>query len=121
MDIGSIGTHIYTLFSGTLVGADEFGNKYYRCKKPLHGRDRRWSIFKGKKDSTKIPPEWHAWLHHTADVPLSEVAAQPQDWQRPHLPNLTGTLNAYLPEGSDEKGGQRSPASGDYEAWTPGS
>lgn len=120
-DFGSIGTHIYTMFSGELAGSDEFGNKYYRCKKKLHGRERRWSMFKGAKNASKIPPEWHAWLHHTSDAPLSESAAQPEDWQKPHVPNLTGTLNAYRPQGSDEKGGDRAKASGDYEAWTPGS
>ena len=120
-DFGSIGTHVYTMLSGELVGSDEFGNKYYRCKTKLHNRERRWSMFKGKKEASKIPPEWHAWLHHTSDSPLSEAAAQPQDWQQSHLPNLTGTLNAYRPEGSDEKGGDRAKASGDYEAWTPGS
>ena len=120
MDIGSIGTHLYTLFSGEKVGSDEFGNKYYRCKKALHGRERRWVIYKGKKEASKAPPEWHAWLHHTADAPLSEAAAQPEDWQHAHLPNLTGTLNAYRPQGSDEKGGHRAAATGDYESWTPG-
>jgi len=121
MDIGSIGTHIYTIFCGEQAGSDEFGNRYYRRKKKLHGRERRWSIFKGKKESSKIPPEWHAWLHHTADAPLSEAAAQPEEWQQPHLPNLSGSVHAYRPQGSDENGGKRDSASADYKAWTPGS
>ena len=37
-DIGSIGTHLYTLLHGKPVGSDEFGNKYYRCAKKLNGR-----------------------------------------------------------------------------------
>ena len=121
MDIGAIGTHLYTMLHGKQVGSDEFGNKYYVCKKELNGRERRWVIYKGKKEASKIPPEWHAWIHHTVDAPLSEAAAQPEDWQMEHLPNLTGTLHAYHPQGSDQRGGQRAKATGDYEAWTPGS
>jgi len=120
MDIGSIGTHLYTMLNGEQVGSDEFGNKYYRNKKLLNGRERRWAIYKGKKEASKIPPEWHAWIHHTADAPLSEAAAQPEDWQEAHIPNLTGTLNAYRPQGSDHRGGKRAAATGDYEAWSPG-
>lgn len=120
MDIGSLGTHLYTLLNGDQVGSDEFGNKYYRHKKLLNGRERRWVIYKGDKEASKIPPEWHAWIHHTTDVPLSEEAAQPEDWQQQHLPNLTGTLNAYRPQGSDQQGGKRAAATGDYQAWTPG-
>lgn len=121
IDIGSFGTHLYTLLHGDAVGSDEFGNKYYRCKKKLHGRERRWVIFKGQKEASKVPPEWHAWLHHTTETPLSEAAAQPDDWQMQHLPNLTGTLGAYHPQGSDARGGKRAQATGDYQAWTPGS
>jgi len=120
MDIGSIGTHLYTLLSGEQVGADEFGNKYYRNKTKLNGRERRWVIYKGKKEASKIPPEWHAWIHHTCDAPLSEAAAQPEDWQVQHIPNLTGTLNAYRPQGSDHRGGRRAATTSDYESWSPG-
>ncbi|MGH6798662.1 MAG: NADH:ubiquinone oxidoreductase subunit NDUFA12, partial [Roseiarcus sp.] len=40
-------------------------------------------------------------------------------WQKPHLPNLTGTPLAYRPPGSVLEGGHRAPATGDYEPWTP--
>ena len=120
MDIGAIGTRLYTMFKGEQVGSDEFGNRYYRNATLLNGRERRWVIFKGKKEASKIPPEWHAWMHHTTDAPLSEIAAQPEDWQQGHIPNLTGTQLAYRPQGADAKGGQRAAATGDYQAWTPG-
>ena len=116
----SVGTWIYTLFNGDLVGKDEFGNKYYRGKgRKLQGRERRWVMYKGRAEASKVPPEWHAWLHHTVDEPLVEQAAMSKSWQQPHLPNLTGTKSAYRPEGHDSKGGQRAKATGDYEAWTP--
>ena len=42
-------------------------------------------------------------------------------WQKPHVPNLTGTADSYRPAGHDYQGGKRAKATGDYEAWTPGS
>jgi len=36
-----------------------------------------------------------------------------------HRPNLTGTLHAYKPKGSLDRGGQRAKVASDYEAWSP--
>lgn len=120
MDIGKLGTLLFTWIRGELVGTDMFGNRYYRSAKcTLHGRERRWVLYAGAKEASKVPPEWHAWLHHTTAAPLTERAAQPKAWQKPHTPNLTGTQGAYLPEGHVSKGGRRAPATGDYDAWTP--
>ena len=66
-----------------------------------------------------VPPEWHAWLHHTTAAPLAETKLYP--WQQEHQPNLTGTAHAYRPAGHDYVGGTRRVTGGDYEAWTPGS
>ena len=66
-----------------------------------------------------MPPEWHAWLHYTTDEPLVERPRR--SWEKPHLPNLTGTPASYRPPGHDYRGGTRDRATGDYEAWTPGS
>lgn len=112
-----IGTLLYTWLKGELVGTDSFGNRYYRASGArLHGRERRWVLYRGRGEASKVPPEWHAWLHHMAERPLSELAAQPRPWQKPHLPNLTGTLGATFPAGYD---GARQPASADYRPWTP--
>ena len=116
----NIGTLLYTWINGTLCGTDEFGNRYYFSKgDKLRGKERRWVMFKGDVEASKVPPEWHAWLHHTTDAPLTESAAQAKGWQRPHEPNLTGTVGAYRPRGHDVLGGQHAPSSGDYEPWTP--
>jgi NADH:ubiquinone oxidoreductase subunit len=40
-------------------------------------------------------------------------------WQKPAIPNLTGTEAAYRPSGALERGGIRAAATGDYEAWSP--
>jgi NADH:ubiquinone oxidoreductase subunit len=116
----SIGTKILTWLRGEHVGSDDFGNKYYRSKRDkLWGRERRWVVFKGEVEASKVPPEWHAWLHHTTEEPLTEQAEKARPWQKTHLPNVSGTPYAYYPKGHDLRGGQRDPATGDYEAWTP--
>ena len=111
------------LFSGArYVGDDSYGNKYYSAK-PRKGykRERRWVIYNGAPEATKIPPEWHGWMHHQTDIlPNSKEKSFRRPWQKPHQPNMTGTTGAYRPPGHILEGGQRDKATGDYEAWTPG-
>jgi len=54
----TVGTFIYTVFTGRFAGEDQFGNKYYS-----NSRGRRWVIYKNNIESSKIPPEWHSWVH----------------------------------------------------------
>ncbi|MDK9722066.1 MAG: NADH:ubiquinone oxidoreductase subunit NDUFA12 [Rhodospirillales bacterium] len=117
-----IGTHLFTLFKGQLVGTDSQGNRYYKdkCWKPAAGsyrKERRWVMFKGSKEASRVPAEWHAWLHATTDSPLTPDPAK--NWQQEHLANQTGTAGAYLPPGHDLMGGGREKASGDYQPWRP--
>lgn len=114
----TIGTRLFTWLKGRLVGTDRFGNRYYRgAPRFAGGRERRWVLYKGKAEASKVPPEWHAWLHHTTDTP---IVADQRPWQKEHLPNVTGTLHRYLPAGHEDRGGHRDRATGDYEAWRPG-
>ncbi len=116
----TVGTWLHTMLNGVLVGTDEWGNRYYRGRgRRLWGRERRWVYYKGRPEASKVPPEWHAWLHHTADEPLTERAAQARPWQKDHVPNLSGTEGAYLPKGHILGGGRRDRATGDYEPWSP--
>ena len=108
------------MFKGNRVGQDGAGNVYYEERRPRPGyRIRRWVDYKGAVEASAVPAEWHAWLHHTTDAPLVETARKP--WQKPHQANPTGTSASYRPPGHDHAGGKRAAASGDYEAWTPGS
>lgn len=103
------------------IGKDSFGNKYYTAK-PRKGykRERRWVIYNGAPEATKIPPEWHGWMHHqTNNIPGSDTESFRRKWQKPHKPNMTGTKEAYRPEGHILKGGVRQQTTGDYEAWSP--
>ena len=110
----TIGTRLMTWWKGELVDEDQFGNKYYRQK----GGRRRWVIYAGRPEASKVPPEWHAWLHHTIEEAPTKPAEQPA-WLKEHLPNLTGTAAAYRPSGSLLDAGRRPQATGDYEAWQP--
>lgn len=113
-----LGIRLYTLFNGQKIGEDAYGNAYYWNRFPKHERgQRRWVIFKGQEEATKVPPEWHGWLRKAIDeVPDNK---QKYKWQQQHEPNLTGTPYAYRPPGHFLKGGKRDKATGDYEAWTP--
>jgi NADH:ubiquinone oxidoreductase subunit len=115
------GTRLFTLFRGKLVGHDEFGNRYYeaRGKAAAGQRKRRWVVYKGIAEPSKVPSQWHGWLHHTLDAPLSDKVAKRFKWQKPHLPNLTGTQGRYLPPGHLLKGGARAANEADYQAWKP--
>lgn len=120
----TIGTRFHTWRFGEKVGEDEFGNVYYRTKGGVKdkalGFQRRWVIYRGEAEASKVPPGWNGWLHHTVDVAPSEESYQPREWQQPHEQNWTGTALAYRPQGSTLAEGERPAATGDYQAWTPG-
>lgn len=105
-----------------LVGEDAFGNRYYQAKKIIDGdanRRRRWVIYKGYADASKVPAEWHGWLHHTFEDSPVDAPLLRRSWELDHVPNLTGTPGAYRPKGSIARGGERASATGDYQAWKP--
>jgi NADH:ubiquinone oxidoreductase subunit len=119
----TFGTQLWTWRYGEAVGQDEFGNRYFRSKggriDPTLGFERRWVIYDGLAEPSRVPPDWHGWLHHTVDVPPTKEAYTPRSWQKPHRPNLTGTPLAWRPPGSTLAAGKRPRATGDYKPWTP--
>jgi len=110
------GTLLMTRLHGVPVGGDEFGNRYYQSK---DGK-RRWMIYAGTVEASRVPPDWHGWLHHTFALPPTEDPPKRKAWELDHQPNLTGTEGAWHPDGSLWSDGRRPPATGDYEAWRPG-
>ena len=108
--------------SSKLVGHDEFGNAYYEStdkKFDYDGRNRRFVIYKGYADASKVGADWHGWLHHTVDISPVDEKVTPQSWWKPHRPNLTGTPGALRPTGSTLAQGRRPRATGDYMPWRP--
>ena len=88
----TFGTRIKTIFTGKLVGKDSFGNKYYENKK-----GKRWIIYSGEIDASKIPVEWYSWIHFTQNKIEKKHELKKYDWQKPHQHNLTGTNESYYP------------------------
>ena len=64
----TLGTRLHTWRYGKMVGQDEFGNTYYEGGTDSEGRTRRWVIYNGLAEASRIPPGWHGWMHHRVDV-----------------------------------------------------
>ena len=112
----SWGTSIVTRRHGTEVGRDEAGNLYFEHKKDSR---RRWVIYAGANDGSRVPPGWQAWLRGTIDE-LPEKGLPPKrKWEQEPVANLTGSDQAWRPSGSLRAQGQRPATTGDYSAWTP--
>ena len=111
-DGATLGTALFSAFNGSKVGEDHLGNRYFE------GKGKRWVMYAGSNDVSRVPPEWYAWLTRQIDVVPDELPPPPK-FLREATPNLTGTAAAYRPTGAMEKGGRRQAASGDYQAWTP--
>ena len=94
----TIGTRIETIFFGKLAGKDSFGNKYYKNKK-----GKRWVIYKGEIDASKISNEWYSWMHYTKNKIENLHDLKKYEWQKPHQPNQTGTDNSNHPNKNNEK------------------
>ena len=119
--MSKLGIKIYTFFNGIKVGEDQFGNQYFQNKKAdrTFNRRNRWVIYKGISEASKVPGEWFNWLHYqTDDLPRKEYHKK-YDWEKSHIPNTTGTKNAYFPKGTGTMGIKRAQAIGDYQAWKP--
>lgn len=115
----TIGTRFFTWRKGKRIGEDQFGNIYYEGSTDKEGRPRRWVIYKKYSEASTIPPDWHGWIHHRADIPPSQENYKAYAWEKQYLPNLTGTESAYAPKGSIAHHGKRPRVSGDYNAWSP--
>jgi NADH:ubiquinone oxidoreductase subunit len=107
----TLGTFIYTLFTGKIIGRDQFGNKYYS-----NSKGRRWVIYKDNIESSKIPPDWHSWIHF---LKINKPSTEEKKflWQKQYEENLTGTDRAYKPEGSLTSSLKKNMKK--YEIWKP--
>ena len=106
----TLGTFLYTIFFGKFVGRDEFGNKYYQNKK-----GKRWVIYNGEINASKITSDWFSWIHHTINTAPTEKKVERYSWQKPHKDNKTGSAESYKPNKISKKGKDFKK----YEAWKP--
>lgn len=109
----TLGTSMYTARKGVKVGEDAQGNTFYETR---DGK-RRWVMYNGEAEASRIDPDWHGWLHHTFKEPPTDRPLPKKAWEKPHQENLTGTAMAYAPAGSIRRA-DPAPRS-DYEAWAP--
>ncbi|MCO6382902.1 MAG: NADH:ubiquinone oxidoreductase subunit NDUFA12 [Vannielia sp.] len=109
----TLGTQLFTWRKGTKVGEDEAGNVFYRNADD----SRRWVIYNGEVEASRVGPDWHGWLHNTFKEPPTDRPLTHKSWEKPHIENMTGTALAYVPTGSIRRA---EPATRqDYEAWSP--
>ena len=114
----TLGTLLFTRRFGVEVGQDEFGNRYFRERGGKDWRtERRWVLFRDmgdvEVDGSMVPPGWHGWLNHAREKAPSEEPLVVKRWEKDHIPNLSGSPEAYVPQGHARR------ATGDYEAWRP--
>lgn len=108
----TLNTLLYTSRKGKKVGEDEQGNAFY-----VNAEGKRWVIFNGEIEASRVSPDWHGWLHYTFDDLPTDRPLPRKAWEKPHQENLTGTAQAYAPAGSIRS--QAPEARRDYEAWSP--
>ena len=109
----TLNTQLFTWRKGVKVGEDDAGNMFYETKDSV----KRWVIFNGESEATRVNPDWHGWLHHTWNDPPNKIPLAHKTWEKPHQTNPTGTAMAYAPAGSLRQ--SRPQSRSDYEAWTP--
>lgn len=109
----TFGTRLWSYFHGQEVGRDEKNNRYFKNKSDT----KRWVIYDGEIDSSMTNPDWNNWLRYTSkEIPRE---AKKHFWQKNHIPNQTGTQNAYMPKRDHESSITKKHKSLGYEKWKP--
>ena len=109
----TLGTKLFTFLRGKKVGTDNDNNKFYVHKK---NSQKRWIIYNGLMDASRIPAEWHDWIHHRTDEVPNE-SDKKLNWYKMHKENSTGTSEAYSPDLSKDK--EPEILKKNYEPWRP--
>jgi NADH:ubiquinone oxidoreductase subunit len=105
----TLGTFLFTSFFGKMVGIDHFGNKYYKNSND----SKRWVIYNGEVESSRIPPEWHLWIHKTSITTPDKIKFPDHEWIKNHHENYTGSKLAHNPSKNLKSKDK------DYEKWKP--
>ncbi|GAB7343651.1 hypothetical protein MBLNU457_1643t1 [Dothideomycetes sp. NU457] len=88
--------------SGTFVGKDNYGNKYFENMAEELPLRTRWVDYKDKEfDPSQIEPGWHAWMSYMVDKAPTEdpiLRRQVRVWEpKEHRPVLTWSRSGYKP------------------------
>ena len=113
----SLTDKIWIKIFAKFVGEDKFNNKFYSYLDKKLNKERRYVIYKGEYEPSKVSPAWFTWLHYLTDIiPKEDVK---YNWQSFFSrENLTGTDKKYLPEGLKNSEEFTSKIK-TYEAWMP--
>ncbi len=85
----------FVKISAKKIGEDLFGNEYYEGRsKNYLGDFKRYVIYNGFSEPSKVPPPWRVWLHGLSENPPSKGG------EKGYEPNLTGTKFRYDPKKS---------------------
>ncbi|RYE05715.1 MAG: hypothetical protein EOP33_00370 [Rickettsiaceae bacterium] len=93
----SLLNRLFIPFFNKKVGHDKYGNIYYQSSNKANVKFvKRYVLYNGSCEPSKVSPMWHAWLRHALDeVPVDILN---YSWQQDYLPNLTGTMYSYNPQ-----------------------
>ena len=78
-DGATLGTALFSWKNGRKVGEDQLGNRYFETKKR---EGRRWVMYAGSNDVSRVPPEWYAWLTRQIDGVPDEALPPPPKFLR---------------------------------------
>ena len=84
----TFGTQLQTWRRGQRVGSDAQGNIFYQTR---DGK-RRWVIFNGESEASRVSPDWHGWLHFTWNEPPTKAPLLHKPWHRPDRSEWRGQL-----------------------------
>ncbi len=106
--LNRLGSLLYTYFWGRQIGVDLNDNRYYiQHKKHSY---KRWVIYNGIVDPSKIPVSWHIWLHSDCEtIPRDPPEIQtPAHFSAKHTTKCTTSI-ANIPSSALEC----------YQSWSP--
>ena len=66
-------------------------------------KKKRWIIYKGEIDASKISNEWFSWIHFTKNKMEINKNVKKYSWQKPHSSNKTGTSESYHPNKNNDE------------------
>ena len=115
MLVNSLGTLIYSMVFGKVVGKDYFGNKYLVDKK---NSKKKWILYSKNINPTLIPVEWQLWLTNSSALPPNQENSS-YNWQKKRKPNETGTFDAYHPKKNELKQKETNLNQTDKKIWKP--
>jgi NADH:ubiquinone oxidoreductase subunit len=112
-------TLLWARFKGKEVGHDEFGNRYFEMRQADYwGKNRRICIYNGNPEATKIPAEWHGWMHYKYNFETVKKLENKYIWQSKHIPLISDVLDKVTARLKGTRT-QRQKEQRRYDSWKP--